>query len=263
MKNQSYDVDRTNESMPTLARVSYPVVPFMKEVEMTGRIDLTQSNQGHHRVRVFAIEMVKVILAVFMLLAFSIGTARAAEIALPSAVVNAPDCGSQPICGYIQAHRSKVVLFECWYQPACYQLTMHRYGITRNADHFLAAVQAYQSQPGEFDPQVIMTGPTLVHSGPGKDFYSYGELPADFVSPMIGVSKLGDWWVIPLPLTIAPDELGWVEVATVTARNDELARVRLRGCRYFPYCQQYLRIYEPSYAIENLLGIPIVVVTGR
>lgn len=263
MKNQSNDVDRTNESIPTLERVSYPVVPFMKEVEVTGRIVLTQSNQGHHRVRVFAIEMVKVILAVFLLLAFSLGTASAAEIALPSAVVDAPDCGSQPICGYIQAQRSKVVLFECWYQPVCSYLEARHCGVTGAYSDFVTEILATQARPGYFDVQLMITQSTTVRSGPGYHFSSYGNLPANIVSGITGISQRGDWWVIPLPSTISPYGFGWIEAASAKARNVEKVRVIKPGCRYIYYCQQIWLVLKPDYAAGMVLGVPGKAVTDK
>ena len=183
-----------------------------------------------------------------------------------------PNCGGQPICGYLRTHYAD------------------RAGA---ANISIPAFLADQPRPGADDMQLTVEKSTLVRSGPGENFYSYGELPAWFESRLIGVDQLGDWWVIPLSFTTAPDGLGWVDAASVKVSNVAITQIDPLACEGVDYCdylqahsprvmvsgeiacsgqsicgdlqahnRQYLPVLAPSYAAERLFGQPGIAVTG-
>ncbi len=219
------------------------------------------------------------------LLAGSLGRANAQPNADPTAAAGVPNCGAPPFCADILSRSPQGSGFDCWYQPICSKLQARKYGITSLSNNSLPAVILSQPQPGAYDIQIQVTEATRVRSGPGVDFHSYGELPKDLVSRVIGVSRLGNWWVIPLPLTIAPDGMGWVDAASVSVSNVSTAQMDPPACRGSASCgmiqarsqpdrqfsgidcsqqpvcsvlqahnRQKLRMLLPSFTVERLLG---------
>lgn len=228
---------------------------------------------GNPHNKAFAIRMMMVVILVFGLLAASLSTASAAVPKTLSAQSDVPDCGAQPICGYIQ---------------------MHDIAATNAASTSFSTMLMAYLPPGLFEAQLVVIEPALVRSGPGKNFFSYGELPAAFVTRVMGVSQAGNWWVIPLPFTIAPDGLGWVEAASVNAGQMPVETIDLPACGDLPICgyiqahsqpqqqvawincaqqpicpylqahtAQNLAVLQPSYAVETMFGLPVIVVTGQ
>ena len=79
----------------------------------------------------FAMKMMRVMILAIVLLASSLGRASAAGNDLPGITTDAPNCGSGPICGYIQAHSlDKLVMAapDCGNQPICGYLQSHNIG---------------------------------------------------------------------------------------------------------------------------------------
>ena len=113
-----------------------------------------------------------------------------------------------------------------------------------NPDAFCAAIS--QPQPNWFAPQLVTSATTLVQSGPGANFDSYGELPAGFISRVTGISEDGDWWVIPLPSSITKDGKGWVKSTTVTTDNVQAMPDWLKNCDPLDYCG-YILAHSPQY----------------
>lgn len=110
-----------------------------------------------------------------------------------------------------------------------------------------------QGQLTSFSPQLVVSDTTLVHTGPGLDYLSYGYLPAGANSLVNGVSQDGNWWAIPLPTTIAPDGLGWVSATTITVENAQKLPDWLAHCDRMTYCgfvlahsPQYVPVRQPS-----------------
>jgi hypothetical protein len=253
---------------------------------MKNQIAESRMIQPYPRPRAFAFALV--ILA-GMLLASGWGSVLAAS----GKSVDAQDCGSQPICGYLQAHSGEVATMTCDDQPICNYLKAHNSMIYTVANASLPAVLMAQPRPGTYDVQLQVVESTLVRSGPGENFYSYGELPAAFVSRVIGINQLGNWWVIPLPFSAAPDGMGWVDGASVSAGNVSMAPIDPPACQGLAYCdylqahsqpdvhygvidcyeqpicgylqahnRQNLSVFQPSFATEQLFGHPKIAVTG-
>lgn len=227
-------------------------------------------------IKVFAIHTVSMMTLLIVFLATGLGSVNAAISKSPSVTAAVLDCGTVPICGYlkahnsVQAHSSEVVTFECWLYPTCISYSMHFAGGTRRNNFDLSSVLAAQPQPGANDAQLVVTKSTLVRSGPGQLFYIFGELPVAFVSEVSGVNQFGDWLVIPLSLTVAPDGMGWVEVATVKTKNITPTLIDLSPCIHFGFCGyiqahnwQNLPVLQPTYATEKLLGLSMIVDTGN
>ena len=262
-------------------------------VNQSGLWVLTNDNP---RRKASAFGMMKVMLVVLMLLASSLGRANALGMASLLSVADAPDCGSQPICGYIQAHSLDKLLTaapECGNQPICGYLLSHNLAGNLAATTPLSAVLFAQSKLAAYDAQLSVANSTLVRSGPGESFYSYGELPVAYVSQVIGVSQLGNWLAIPLPKSAAPDGLGWIEAASVNTSNVDITLMDPPACSEYAYCgyliahnqvdqpssamncggqpicgylqahnRQNLPVLAPSFATEFVLGQPVIAVTG-
>jgi hypothetical protein len=192
------------------------------------------------------------------LLGFCRGNIRAAN-----AAADASGCGTEPDCGFTQAQSNNEALFECWYQPVCSYLESRHIGVTGINSELVTEILATQAGPGYFDVQLMITQSTAVRSGPGNHFPSYGNLPANVVSGMIGISQRGDWWAIPLPPTISPYRMGWIEAASVKARNVEKVGVIKPGCRYIDYCQQTWLVLNPAYAAGKVVGMPREAITNK
>ncbi len=114
-----------------------------------------------------------------------------------------PDCTALPICGYLQAHS----------QP-----------------DFFSILFAENNQPGEVEPQLTVSMPAFVYSGPGNNYFIYGYVPFGYNSLVVGVSQDRQWWVIPLPISLAPDGLGWIEVSSVHTHNIAVTPVPDPAC---------------------------------
>ena len=108
-------------------------------------------------------------------------------------------------------------------------------------------------QPDAMDPQLAVTQVTHAYTGPGADYLNYGDLPAGYTSHVTGVSQDGKWLVIPLPAQIAPDGIGWVNAALVSAKNVQIMPEWLAKCDPATYCgyvlshsPQYVSVRQPS-----------------
>jgi uncharacterized protein YraI len=75
--------------------------------------------------------------------------------------------------------------------------------------------------PGEGEPQATAIEPINVRSGPGSAYLSYGVVSVGTTGRVIGVSEDDGWWVVALPMDIAPDGMGWVSAAYVVTANTE------------------------------------------
>ena len=64
-----------------------------------------------------------------------------------------------------------------------------------------------------------------VRSGPGTQFPSYGVAAKGAKGEVIGVSDDGDWWVVKMPVDIAPDGMGWVSCEYVHIDGGENAPI--------------------------------------
>lgn len=198
-------------------------------------------------------------------------------------------CSSQPICGYLQAHAADSAVTappDCSGYAACDYLKAHNAGVEASLAEMLAGLPG----PNASEPQLEVAQSTLVRSGPGVDSYSYGTLPHHFVSRIIGVSAEGTWWVIPLPQAVSPDGYGWVDADAVKARNVTTSALDTPGCDLLSVCgyikahstdslasaqqscadaaicaflQSHLTIFQPSYAVERLMGSPAIALTGK
>ncbi|MEA3327670.1 MAG: SH3 domain-containing protein [Chloroflexota bacterium] len=60
-----------------------------------------------------------------------------------------------------------------------------------------------------------------VRSGPGTQFPSYGVAAKGASAEVIGVSDDGGWWVVNLPVDIAPDGQGWASAEYVQVEGGE------------------------------------------
>jgi uncharacterized protein YraI len=70
-------------------------------------------------------------------------------------------------------------------------------------------------------PTVTANTPVNVRSGPGTEYPIYGGLQAGEVAAVVGKNQDGSWWAIDIPTSYAPDGIGWVSGAYVTATNTE------------------------------------------
>ena len=95
-------------------------------------------------------------------------------------------------------------------------------------------------------PQLKTLDITLVHTGPGPNYLSYGILPAGYISRVSAISEDGEWWAIALPFDIALDGIGWVSDAAVNVHNIEELPDWLKNCIPTNYCD-YLRLHNPQY----------------
>ena len=259
-----------------------------KEYEMNQNKVLSGSKKAQSAARPI-VWMVKALLPVFVL---ALALALAGRVsAAPATDSNTPNCGGQPICNYLQAHNNQQVGAV---PAACGELAICAYIQAHNqVEGDLVGLLRSQPQPAALIPQLTLSQTALVHSGPGADYYSYGELPARYVSAVLASDADAAWWVIPLPVSVAPDGLGWVEASAVKASNVVVAAVDLPACGPLPECgyliehskgvpigemacaglpicgylqahmSESVPVVEPSYLVEYLLREPIISVSGR
>jgi hypothetical protein len=218
-------------------------------------------NRSHSQTRL-AVRMTMTITLGVMLLAAIFGGVSAARD--PGS--EPPNCGDNPACGYIQMHALDEELVDCGDLPICGYIQMH----SQSGYSTLAQSLTGQILLAASDPQLMVSRTTLVRSSPDTAAFSYGELPERAVSAVIGVSQDAAWLVIPLPLNIAPDGVGWVEAADVTASNVRSDSDVAIMCDATPICdyikahqRQVVSVMEPTYAVALLLGQPMIAMTGR
>lgn len=60
-----------------------------------------------------------------------------------------------------------------------------------------------------------------VRNGPGTQYLSYGVVDQGTTFEVTGISEDGDWWVVKVPIEVAPDEQGWVTEEYVKTVNTE------------------------------------------
>jgi uncharacterized protein YraI len=75
------------------------------------------------------------------------------------------------------------------------------------------------SVPGSGAPAAVTLEPINVRSGPSNAYTSYGKISIGTSLAVIGQSPDGEWLVINLPTSIAPDGRGWVAARYVQAEN--------------------------------------------
>ena len=75
--------------------------------------------------------------------------------------------------------------------------------------------------PDEGAPTAITIEPINVRSGPGTAYFSYGTVPIGTTFLVTGISEDGGWWVVRIPVSVAPDGLGWINANYVETRNTE------------------------------------------
>lgn len=75
--------------------------------------------------------------------------------------------------------------------------------------------------PGPGLPTVTAIEAIHVRSGPGTLYPSYGVAPQGATGELTGVSSNGQWWVVKIPTTIAPNGQGWVYGQYVQVSNTE------------------------------------------
>ncbi len=254
---------------------------------------MTESNNRASLIGRAALRMGRVFILMCVVLAFEVGSVNARPMTSPTAAEKLPDCGAPPFCRDILMRSPPAILFDCWYQPICSKLQARKYGLTSLSNNSLSAVLKTQFRPGTYDIQLEVVSSTIARSGPGDSFYSYGELPVALVTRVVGISQHGKWWVIPLPRTIAPDGMGWVDAASVSISNVSTAPIDPPACEGLVYCgsiqahsqpdiqfggidcrqqpicsvlqahnRQNLPALLPSYTVESMLGLPINVKTG-
>jgi heat shock protein HslJ len=74
-------------------------------------------------------------------------------------------------------------------------------------------------QDGEATARVIAPDGVFIRTGPGTEYPSIGAVPFDATGVVVGQSEDGEWWVIEVPVTEAPDGQGWVSAQFVEATN--------------------------------------------
>ncbi len=201
------------------------------------------------------------VLVVMLLLATAGGVNAASE---------PPACGENPACGYIQMHANDVmvpwVMPICGDTPSCDYIKMHSLGNYTSLEQYLNA----QPSPMASDPQLVVSRTTLVYSSPDTSAYSYGGLPVNVVSPVIGISQDEAWIVIPLPLSISPDGVGWVDAAFVSASYVRSESDIAITCSASPSCdyiqahqRQVVSVIKPTYTVALMMGQPLIAMTGN
>lgn len=75
--------------------------------------------------------------------------------------------------------------------------------------------------PGEGVPTAVALEPVNVRSGPGAQYSSYGVVSIGTSGEVIGISEDGEWWVVKVSITYAPDGRGWVMGDFVEVTNAE------------------------------------------
>ncbi len=108
-----------------------------------------------------------------------------------------------------------------------------------------------QDLPDGSDPQLIVNRVTHAYTGPGYDYLNFGDLPVSYTSQISGISKDGNWWVIPLPVEIAEDGMGWVASGDVDAKNALAIPEWLAHCDMMTYCG-YVLSHSPQYVPVKL-----------
>jgi len=73
--------------------------------------------------------------------------------------------------------------------------------------------------PGSGAPAAVTLEPINVRSGPGNAYDSYGKISIGTRLAIIGKSIDGEWLVINMPTSIAPDGRGWIAARYVQAEN--------------------------------------------
>ena len=71
------------------------------------------------------------------------------------------------------------------------------------------------------EPTCMAIEPMNVRSGPGNLYPSYGKVSSGIVAEVIGVSPDGNWWVVVVPTSVAPDGQGWMSAAYCTGSNTD------------------------------------------
>ncbi len=69
--------------------------------------------------------------------------------------------------------------------------------------------------PDEGEARLLTLEPVNVRSGPGSQYSSYGEMPANRRAKILGESADERWYQIALPSGISPDGTGWVNASLV------------------------------------------------
>lgn len=67
--------------------------------------------------------------------------------------------------------------------------------------------------PAPSSASVQTTEPINLRSGPGNEYPSYGVVPANTPLQATGISSDGKWVSVVIPVSIAPDGVGWVNAA--------------------------------------------------
>jgi uncharacterized protein YraI len=75
--------------------------------------------------------------------------------------------------------------------------------------------------PDDSEARLLTIEPVIVHSGPGSQFSSYGEMPANRRAKILGETTDEKWYQIALPRGISPDGTGWVNASFVVAFNTQ------------------------------------------
>ena len=75
--------------------------------------------------------------------------------------------------------------------------------------------------PSSDTPTAVTIEPLNVRSGPGTEYYSYGVVPAGTEFVVTGISEDGQWWVVKVPTSIAPDGQGWINGNYVETSNTD------------------------------------------
>lgn len=73
--------------------------------------------------------------------------------------------------------------------------------------------------PEEGKPVATALDYIHVRTGPGVDYPSYGVAAPGAQAEVIGISEEGDWWVVKVPTSFAPDGRGWVSADWVEVKN--------------------------------------------
>lgn len=68
-------------------------------------------------------------------------------------------------------------------------------------------------------PAATMLETTTVRSGPTLEFPVFGVAPTGAQAEISGKSEDGEWWAIKLPTSLAPEGLGWVFSAYISAQD--------------------------------------------
>jgi uncharacterized protein YraI len=75
--------------------------------------------------------------------------------------------------------------------------------------------------PDDSEARLLTLEPVNVRSGPGSQYSSYGEMPANRRAKILGVSTDERWYQIALPRGISPDGTGWVNASFVVTFDSQ------------------------------------------